>query len=95
VFATMIGASIVAAPIVWPHYLALLLVPLAIARPLPDLAWGLPYAVPAVLALDSREVRAAAFVTLALAMIAVVLFRDPRQRDPGFEAARAHALESD
>ena len=74
-FAIMIGASIVAAPIVWPHYLALLLVPLAIARPRPDPAWALPYAVPVVLAVDAREPRAAAFITLALAMIAVVIHR--------------------
>lgn len=75
VFATMVGASIVAAPIVWPHYLALLLIPLAIARPRADPAWALPYAVPLVLAIDAREARAAAFIGLALAMIAVAFQR--------------------
>jgi hypothetical protein len=78
VFATMIGASIVAAPIVWPHYLALLLIPLAIGYPRAGAAWALPYALPLVLAIDARELRAAAFITLACAMISFVL----RSRSP-------------
>jgi glycosyl transferase family 87 len=73
VFAAMVGVSVVATPIVWPHYLALLLVPLAIRYPRPTLAWVLPYALPLVLAIDPRQLRAVAFVLLACAMIRVAL----------------------
>ena len=73
VFAAMVGASVVAAPIVWPHYLALLLVPLAVARPRVAAAWALPYALPVVLAIDGRVLRASCFILLALAMTAVPL----------------------
>ena len=69
----MVGASVVAAPIVWPHYLALLLVPLAVARPRVAAAWALPYALPLVLAIDGRVLRASCFILLALAMTAVPL----------------------
>ena len=69
----MVGVSVVATPIVWPHYLALLLVPLAIRYPRPALAWVLPYALPLVLAIDARQLRAVAFVLLACAMIWVAL----------------------
>lgn len=80
-FATMVAASVVAVPIVWPHYLALLLVPLAIAFPRPNAAWTLPYLLPAVLAIDARSLRATAFIVLALAMLSVVLSRAARDRD--------------
>ena len=82
VFAAMVGASVVAAPIVWPHYLALLLVPLAVARPRAAAAWALPYALPLVLAIDGRALRASCFILLALAMTAVPLLHRtaPRQR---------------
>jgi hypothetical protein len=73
VFTTVIGASVVAAPIVWPHYLALLLVPLGIALPRAGVAWLLPYALPLVLAIDDRVLRAWMFIALALAMTAVPL----------------------
>ncbi|HET6616325.1 MAG TPA: glycosyltransferase 87 family protein [Gemmatimonadota bacterium] len=73
VFTVMIGASIVAAPIVWPHYLALLLIPLGVARPRVDAVWAVPYTLPLVLAIDSRIARASTFVLLALAMTALPL----------------------
>ena len=60
-------------PIVWPHYLALLLVPLAVARPRAAAAWALPYALPLVLAIDGRVPRGSCFILLALAMTAVPL----------------------
>jgi hypothetical protein len=40
--ALLIAASLVASPIVWQHYLLLLVVPLAVARPLLSGAWLLP-----------------------------------------------------
>ena len=58
VFAILIGVSVVATPMVWPHYVALLLVPLAIARPRVDAAWFLPYALWPILAIDDRVLRA-------------------------------------
>ena len=41
-FALLIAASLVLTPIVWLHYFAILIVPLAIARPRFDLTWLLP-----------------------------------------------------
>ena len=37
-----IGAALVLSPIVWRHFFALLLVPLALRRPRVDLAWAIP-----------------------------------------------------
>ena len=78
VFTAMIAASIVAVPIVWPHYLALLLVPLGIACPRPSAAWLLPYVMPLVLVVDDRTVRAACFILLALTMTAAPLVASRR-----------------
>jgi hypothetical protein len=39
-----IGAALVLSPIVWRHFFALLLVPLAIRRPRLDVAWAIPLA---------------------------------------------------
>jgi hypothetical protein len=39
-----IGAALVLSPIVWRHFFALLLVPLALARPRLDVAWAIPLA---------------------------------------------------
>ncbi|MDX6506048.1 MAG: alpha,2-mannosyltransferase [Gaiellaceae bacterium] len=41
-FALGVAASLSLTPIVWPHYLALVFVPLAVARPRFGLAWALP-----------------------------------------------------
>ncbi len=38
-FAAMILLGLLLSPVLWSHYLVLLLVPLAIARPRPDIAW--------------------------------------------------------
>jgi hypothetical protein len=37
-----IGAALLLSPIVWRHFFALLLVPMALARPRLDAAWGIP-----------------------------------------------------
>jgi hypothetical protein len=41
-FALAIAASVLLTPIVWLHYFAILVVPLAIARPVFDTSWLLP-----------------------------------------------------
>ena len=79
VFAILIGVSVVATPMVWPHYVALLLVPLAIARPRVDAAWFLPYALWPILAIDDRVLRAWMFLLLALALMAVPLVSRSRE----------------
>ena len=66
-FSIMVGASIVASPIVWPHYLALLLVPLAIAWPRAGLPWLLPYALALIVSIDERSLLASCFALLVLA----------------------------
>ena len=79
VFAILIGVSVVATPMVWPHYVALLLVPLAIARPRVDATWFLPYALWPILAIDDRVLRAWMFLLLALAVMAVPLVSRSRE----------------
>ena len=80
VFAILVGASVIATPMVWPHYVALLLVPLVIARPRVDAAWFLPYALWPILAIDDRVLRAWMFLALALAMMAACLSTPSRKR---------------
>jgi len=80
VFAILIGVSVVATPMVWPHYVALLLVPLAIARPRVDATWFLPYALWPILAVDDRVLRAWMFLLLALALMAVPLVSRSREK---------------
>jgi hypothetical protein len=80
VFAILTAACVVATPMVWPHYVALLLVPLAIARPRVDGMWFLPYALWPILAIDDRVVRASMFLALALAMMAACLSTRSRKR---------------
>ena len=79
VFAILIGTSVVASPMVWPHYVALLLVPLAIARPRMSPAWFLVYALWPILAIDDRVLRAWMFLVLLLAVMAVPLLTRPRE----------------
>jgi hypothetical protein len=43
-FTLAIAASLTLSPVVWPHYLALVYVPLAIARPRLSAAWLVPFA---------------------------------------------------
>lgn len=79
VFAILIGVSVLATPMVWPHYVALLFVPLAVARPRADGAWFLPYALWPILAIDDRVLRASMFLVLMLAVMAVPLLHRPRE----------------
>jgi hypothetical protein len=40
-FSLAVGAALVLSPVVWPHYFALLLIPLALYRPTLSWAWAL------------------------------------------------------
>jgi len=79
VLAILVGVCVVATPMVWPHYVALLLVPLAIARPRVDAAWFLPYALWPILAIDDRVLRASMFLALALVVMVAALAQRPRE----------------
>ena len=80
VFAVLIGASVLASPMVWPHYVALLLVPLAIARPRMSGAWILGYALWPILAIDDRVLRASTFLLLTLAVLSASLLPTQAER---------------
>ena len=82
VFSIMVGACVVASPVVWPHYVALLLVPLGVACPRFAPLWMAPYALPIVLQLDGRTARALAFLMLVLLLTAatVIAARRPPRR---------------
>ena len=83
VFSIMVGACVVASPVVWPHYVALLLVPLGVACPRFAPLWMAPYALPIVLQFDGRRLRALGFLMLVLLLTAATVIsarRPPRQR---------------
>ncbi|MGO9792742.1 MAG: glycosyltransferase family 87 protein [Solirubrobacteraceae bacterium] len=76
-----IGLMLTASPLVWNHYLALLIVPLALARPNLGSAW----LVPLVLWLCPSKNPSAAQVVLVWAVAAgliLLLMRRPLSRDP-------------
>lgn len=78
-----IGASLLATPIVQLHYFALLIVPLAIARPRLAWTWALPLAMWVCAAEAPRAWQAALALALGGAMIAVALrTAPPRQSRP-------------
>ena len=79
-FATAIAAALALTPILWQHYLVLLLVPLAVVRPRFSAIWLLPVA----LWLAPREDNGVPLQTLlpliaAAALVAYVLRRGPRR----------------
>lgn len=84
-FTCAVAASLALSPIVWLHYLVLLLVPLAIARPRFSLLWLLPV----LLWMSPRPGYAEGFQTFlpaiaAVALIGVLLAR-PRGRGAGLD----------
>ena len=80
VFAILTATSVLASPMVWPHYVALLLVPLAIARPRVSGAWLLAYALWPILAIDDRVLRASTFLLLTLAVLSASLLPTQAER---------------
>jgi len=67
------AASILASPLVWLHYFALLLVPVAIARPRLSPMWGLPVAMWVCSATRPRDVPLLVAMALATAVVALVI----------------------
>jgi hypothetical protein len=89
-FIVAVAASLALTPIVWLHYFALLLVPVAIARPRLALVWFAPLAMVITpgsghpSSFDTAWALAAATVTLALAIRASAESREdaPLRPDP-------------
>jgi hypothetical protein len=82
-FALAVAATLALSPIVWLHYLVLLLVPLAILRP----RFGWLWLLPAVLWVSPKPGYAEGFQTfmpalVALIVLAVLLSRRPGRPDP-------------
>lgn len=65
-FALGVAASLALTPIVWPHYLALCFVPLAVARPRFGLAWAAPLTFWFVTSDWSRGIPSVIGITLAV-----------------------------
>ncbi|HET6616322.1 MAG TPA: glycosyltransferase family 87 protein [Gemmatimonadota bacterium] len=76
-----IGAALVFSPIVWRHFFALLVIPLAIARPRFDLAWLIPVAFWLVPGTYNGDTWQTAIALAAAAATLVLCERVPRQRD--------------
>ncbi len=84
-FSLAVLGGLVASPMVWPHYLALLVIPIALAAPRLSLLWLLPsllYVAP----IDQTRVKPWAILPyLAMVGLLVVLqLRDPRPGVSGF-----------
>lgn len=79
-----IAVGFLATPVTWPHYFALLIVPLALLRPKLSLLWAVPVAIlPIALAADAAGVHGiATFVAVFAAMIVAALWSAPLERPP-------------
>jgi hypothetical protein len=81
-FACAVAATLVLSPIVWLHYLVVLLVPLAILRPRFSLLWLLPV----LLWISPKPGYAEGFQTLmplvAAAILVVIVLARPERREP-------------
>lgn len=83
-----IAASILASPLVWLHYFALLLVPVALARPRLSPLWGLPVAMWVCSPTRPRDLQLVVALTVAAAVIAIVL-RALERNEPATSPALA------
>jgi hypothetical protein len=75
-FTLCIAVALLATPIIWLHYFALLLVPLAIARPRVSLVWALPVAL-LICPPDSPATWQIAFATALAGVLIVSALRVP------------------
>ena len=89
-FALAVTASLVATPILWLHYLVLLLVPIALFRP--RLSWL--WAVPVALWVTPKSESAGSLWKIAVVLVAIVLVQLAvlaRRRTPRLESAAVGA----
>ena len=84
-FSLAVLAGLVASPMVWPHYLALLVVPIALAAPRLSLLWLVP-SISYIAPIDQTRVKPWAILPyLAMVGLLVVLqLREPRSGGQGF-----------
>ena len=83
----VIGASLLLTPILWPHYLVLLFVPVALARPYASPIWLAPLAI--WFDATSWSYGSAGRIAALLAITAATLFAAARQVDRGEPAVKA------
>ena len=72
-FVAAIGAGLILSPIVWPHYLVILFVPIALYRPRLSAAWVLPLFFWVLRGPESHGSAAWIIATLVTSVAAVVL----------------------
>jgi alpha-1,2-mannosyltransferase len=90
-FVLAVAAALACSPIVWLHYFALLLVPVAVARPRLDVVWFVPLGMWWFGAGTGNGTTAEAAVVLAVAVLTVVLaYR--ASPGPGDPAGRSYEL---
>jgi hypothetical protein len=91
----VLAAALVLTPVVWPHYLVLLLAPVALARPRLSLLWLFPLAATILYTLDwyraSPEGEVLPVVTITLIVTAVFVASLRRSRPAAAEARAAPA----
>ena len=96
-FILALAGSLVLTPIVWPHYLAVLCVALALARPRVGVAWVAPmalwFAVPAWS--GGNPVRIGAVLAVVLGLFGWAVWRRPRPRGASLAGCYGRASRSE
>lgn len=79
-----IAMGFLATPVTWPHYFALLIVPLALLRPRLGVVWAVPVAIiPIALAADAAGVHGVAtFIAVFAALVVAALRSAPLEHRP-------------
>jgi hypothetical protein len=90
----MVGAAAITPPVAWPHYIAFLLIPIAIASPTLNWLWWPPYALVPILAIDDRILRASVFVLLGVVIVAANVMRVTRGPASPTRLREGHGLEA-
>lgn len=93
--ALTLGASLLLSPILWPNYLVLLLVPLALTRPRLDVWWLLPVAMFTQRAFDPAEWEIVMFLGIFAALVLAMARaggREGAERRSPVRLLRTHAV---